>query len=164
MIECIKTDIEVDKREEEEGVLANLHPLAGSPLTAREITGQTGPTLCQLIYHGSSMVQQVGRSHNIAIPTCGGPFLHRYTLPPPSDWSAMSASAPTFQPPPKPWEQHPNAEAGPSSRPDVSNNITTITSDRVPELPDRPGEMGGMTCESIWRRGGIEGKADGLMG
>lgn len=61
-------------------------------------------------------------------------------------------SSPAFQAPPKPWEStgNGNAEAGPSHTTafDVhdqasgnGNGNTAMTTDRAPELPDRPGDM-----------------------
>lgn len=61
----------------------------------------------------------------------------------------MASSAPTLQAPPKPWEStgNGNAEAGPShtnafdGQDQMINGNTTMTTDRAPDLPDRPGDM-----------------------
>lgn len=60
----------------------------------------------------------------------------------------MSSPAPALQAPPQSWETSGNgnnAEAGPShtTAHDQSNgNMTTMTTDRAPDLPERPGDMG----------------------
>lgn len=61
------------------------------------------------------------------------------------------SSTPAVAAPPKPWEtSNGNAEAGPSTGTAAFDQAaaaqqggqTTVTTDRAPDLPDRPGEMG----------------------
>jgi hypothetical protein len=62
--------------------------------------------------------------------------------------SDMSSPAPALQAPPQTWETSGNgnnAEAGPShttAHDQTNGNTTTMTTDRAPDLPERPGDMG----------------------
>jgi hypothetical protein len=85
---------------------------------------------------------------------------------------AMSSSAPTYQAPPKPWESsgnNNNAEAGPSHTTafdQVNGNTTTVTTDRAPDLPERPGDMSmnGAQRIRIASAGWVGSTADGWTG